>query len=120
MLFGDSITQGGWEEGGFGHRLSRMSILHSAIVLGLRYPNVLCYTDLYSRKLDVLNRGFSGYNTDWAVPVFEQVRIPNAQSRGSAPDMGALLNSSSQRSTSRSMSLPFESSPSGSVPTMPA
>jgi hypothetical protein len=23
MLFGDSITQGGWEEGAFGHKLSR-------------------------------------------------------------------------------------------------
>jgi len=30
-------------------------------------------TDFYSRSLDVINRGFSGYNTDWALPVFEQV-----------------------------------------------
>jgi len=52
MLFGDSITQGAWEPdmNGFGQRLSH----------------------IYARKLDVLNRGFSGYNTDWALPVFEQ------------------------------------------------
>jgi hypothetical protein len=31
------------------------------------------YPDAYSRKLDVLNRGLSGYNTDWAIPVLEQV-----------------------------------------------
>ncbi|KAJ8699788.1 isoamyl acetate-hydrolyzing esterase [Pleurotus ostreatus] len=50
MLFGDSITQGGWQNGGFGHRLD----------------------DAYSRKFDVLNRGLAGYNTDWALPVFRQ------------------------------------------------
>ncbi|KAJ7738517.1 SGNH hydrolase [Mycena maculata] len=50
MLFGDSLTQAGWEEGGFGARLQHV----------------------YSRKLDVLNRGFSGYNTEWAIPVLEQ------------------------------------------------
>ncbi|EDR10954.1 uncharacterized protein LACBIDRAFT_315990 [Laccaria bicolor S238N-H82] len=52
MLFGDSITQGGWGPGlnGMGQRLSHV----------------------YARKLDVLNRGYSGYNTEWAIPVFEQ------------------------------------------------
>ncbi|EAU88240.2 GDSL Lipase/Acylhydrolase [Coprinopsis cinerea okayama7 len=52
MLFGDSITQGSWAPGdtGIGQRLSHV----------------------YARKLDVLNRGFSGYNTDWALPVFKQ------------------------------------------------
>jgi len=29
--------------------------------------------DVYARKYDVLNRGFSGYNTEWALPVLEQV-----------------------------------------------
>lgn len=29
--------------------------------------------DAYNRKMDVINRGFSGYNTDWIIPVFEQV-----------------------------------------------
>ena len=28
---------------------------------------------VYSRKLDVINRGLSGFNTEWAIPVFEQV-----------------------------------------------
>ncbi|KAJ3733063.1 SGNH hydrolase-type esterase domain-containing protein [Lentinula guzmanii] len=52
MLFGDSLTQGGWEPGmnGFGANLAHR----------------------YARKLDVINRGFSGYNTEWGIPVFEQ------------------------------------------------
>ena len=37
----------------------------------LRYS----YSDVYARKLDVLNRGLSGYNTEWAIPVFEQVSL---------------------------------------------
>ncbi|KAF9650917.1 GDSL Lipase/Acylhydrolase [Thelephora ganbajun] len=51
MLFGDSITQGSWDLNGIGARLSFV----------------------YARKLDVLNRGLSGYNTEWAIPVFEQL-----------------------------------------------
>ncbi|KAG8954693.1 hypothetical protein FRC04_011126 [Tulasnella sp. 424] len=51
LLFGDSITQGAWEEGGFAQRLAYV----------------------YARKLDVINRGLSGYNSEWALPVFEQV-----------------------------------------------
>ncbi|KAI8333364.1 SGNH hydrolase-type esterase domain-containing protein [Chlamydoabsidia padenii] len=27
----------------------------------------------YQRKIDVLNRGFSGYNTEWALPIFRQL-----------------------------------------------
>ncbi|KAF9069700.1 SGNH hydrolase-type esterase domain-containing protein [Rhodocollybia butyracea] len=52
MLFGDSITQGGWETemNGFGAKLAHV----------------------YARKLDVINRGLSGYNTEWGIPVFEQ------------------------------------------------
>ncbi|TFK27381.1 GDSL Lipase/Acylhydrolase [Coprinopsis marcescibilis] len=52
MLFGDSITQGAWEPGytGIGQRLSHV----------------------YARRLDVLNRGYSGYNTEWGLPVLEQ------------------------------------------------
>ncbi|KAJ7219125.1 SGNH hydrolase-type esterase domain-containing protein [Mycena pura] len=50
MLFGDSITQAAWTTGGFGAVL----------------------TNMYSRKLDVLNRGLAGYNTCWAIPVLEQ------------------------------------------------
>ncbi|KAK7014997.1 GDSL Lipase/Acylhydrolase [Favolaschia claudopus] len=54
ILFGDSITQGGWTEDGFGARLA----------------------NAYSRKLDVLNRGLAGYNTDWAIPVLKQCLAP--------------------------------------------
>lgn len=70
MLFGDSITQGGWSEGGFGQRLSCEFLSTRPIKLVLY--NI--YTpDVYGRKLDILNRGLAGYNTDWAIPVFEQV-----------------------------------------------
>jgi len=57
MLFGDSITQGGWEPGlnAFGQRLSHV----------------------YARRLDVLNRGYSGYNSEWCLPVFEQCIAKN-------------------------------------------
>ncbi|TCD62252.1 hypothetical protein EIP91_007129 [Steccherinum ochraceum] len=51
MLFGDSLTEMGSEAGGIVQRLSAV----------------------YKRKLDVLNRGFSGYNTRWAIPVLEQI-----------------------------------------------
>ncbi|EPS96029.1 hypothetical protein FOMPIDRAFT_1025526 [Fomitopsis schrenkii] len=50
MLIGDSITQGGWESHGFAQQLAYV----------------------YNRKLDVINRGLSGYNTEWAIPVLEQ------------------------------------------------
>ncbi|XP_074065737.1 isoamyl acetate-hydrolyzing esterase 1 homolog isoform X1 [Macrotis lagotis] len=44
LLFGDSITQFSFQEGGWGASLA----------------------DKLVRKCDVLNRGFSGYNTRWA------------------------------------------------------
>ncbi|KAM5542561.1 hypothetical protein V8D89_003522 [Ganoderma adspersum] len=51
MLLGDSITQGGFEFNGIAARLAHV----------------------YNRKMDVINRGYSGYNTDWILPVFEQI-----------------------------------------------
>ncbi|KAI0781316.1 SGNH hydrolase [Trametes elegans] len=51
VLLGDSLTQYGFEPNGFATRLA----------------------SAYIRKLDVINRGFSGYNTDWIIPVFEQI-----------------------------------------------
>ncbi|MCO5550685.1 hypothetical protein L7F22_004175 [Adiantum nelumboides] len=45
ILFGDSITQHSFSPGGWGAAL----------------------TDLYARKADVVLRGYSGYNTRWAV-----------------------------------------------------
>lgn len=44
VLFGDSITQLSFSAGGWGQQLS----------------------EYYSRRADVLNRGYSGYNTRWA------------------------------------------------------
>lgn len=58
-------------------RLARGSVL-SLIRHGRcgRYVPELtrCATDVYVRKLDVVNRGFAGYNTQWAQTVFKQVR----------------------------------------------
>ncbi|KAL7321540.1 isoamyl acetate-hydrolyzing esterase [Mucor circinelloides] len=53
VLFGDSITQFSFdpELKGFGALLA----------------------NIYVRKLDVINRGFSGYNTDWALPILRQL-----------------------------------------------
>ncbi|OXG10085.1 GDSL Lipase/Acylhydrolase family protein [Cryptococcus neoformans Ze90-1] len=50
MLFGDSLTQA-WSAGSFAQRMS----------------------EFYLRRADVINRGFGGYNSEWAIPVFEQV-----------------------------------------------
>ena len=50
VLFGDSITQGGFAAGGFAAHLA----------------------NVYVRRLDVLNRGFSGYNTRWALAHIKQ------------------------------------------------
>jgi len=55
-MFGDSITQMGWQAGGICQRLA----------------------DNYARRLDVINRGLSGYNTDWAIPVLEQCLVPHS------------------------------------------
>ncbi|RCI03106.1 hypothetical protein CU098_012489 [Rhizopus stolonifer] len=60
LLFGDSITQFSFdpELKGFGTRLA----------------------NAYVRKTDVINRGFSGYNTDWALPILRQL-LPTVQAQ---------------------------------------
>ncbi|KAJ7903629.1 SGNH hydrolase-type esterase domain-containing protein [Mycena olivaceomarginata] len=68
MLFGDSITQAGW----------------AAHVFGARLVNA------YSRKLDVLNRGLAGYNTDYAIPVLEQC-LPTQQDQKHLPKVRLLV-----------------------------
>lgn len=70
MLFGDSITQGAWDVGfnGVGQRLSRESFF-IFITLGSQV-----FVDVYARKLDVLNRGLSGYTTEWSLPILKLVR----------------------------------------------
>ena len=54
ILFGDSITQFSWSDGGFGSRLA----------------------EHYVRRMDVLNRGYSGYNTRWALERIGEVFPP--------------------------------------------
>ncbi|KAF9507774.1 hypothetical protein BS47DRAFT_277948 [Hydnum rufescens UP504] len=51
MLFGDSITEHGWMPGGHAQLLA----------------------DRYVRKLDVINRGLGGYNSEWGLTVFKQI-----------------------------------------------
>lgn len=61
ILFGDSITQQAFTEEGtpFGARLS----------------------DAYIRKLDIVNRGLSGYNTTQALEILPKVMPTPAQAR---------------------------------------
>ncbi|CDZ98401.1 Isoamyl acetate-hydrolyzing esterase [Phaffia rhodozyma] len=52
VAFGDSLTQT-WDEGSLCQRLA--------------------YS--YCRKLDVINRGYGGYNTEWALPILDQASL---------------------------------------------
>ncbi|KAI0637359.1 SGNH hydrolase [Trametes polyzona] len=72
MLLGDSLTQGGFDMNGFAAKLAHV----------------------YNRKMDVLNRGFSGYNTEWALPIFEQCFLTAAEradAKGHAPTVRLLV-----------------------------
>jgi hypothetical protein len=73
MLFGDSLTQGAWEFDGIAQRLARRYDPCQVIILLTLFP-----IEVYVRKLDVLNRGLSSYNTDYAIPIFEQVSPDHA------------------------------------------
>ncbi|EGG09914.1 uncharacterized protein MELLADRAFT_71168 [Melampsora larici-populina 98AG31] len=59
VMFGDSITQQAWQAGGTGSFLANQ----------------------YQRKLDVVNRGYSGYNTIWALQVAKRL-YPCQESSG--------------------------------------
>ncbi|GAA6006372.1 SGNH/GDSL hydrolase family protein [Rhodotorula paludigena] len=54
VCFGDSLTELSWGENGLGASLAF----------------------LYQRRLDVLNRGLSGYNSDWALPCLKKWLSP--------------------------------------------
>mmetsp|Transcript_19800 Transcript_19800/g.48447 ORF Transcript_19800/g.48447 Transcript_19800/m.48447 type:complete len:263 (-) Transcript_19800:229-1017(-) len=56
VLLGDSITQQGFSVGGWAARLA----------------------NYYSRRADVLNRGFSGYTSEWALPMLKDLFDPSA------------------------------------------
>ena len=51
LLFGDSITQKSFAHGGWGAALA----------------------NAYQRKADVVNRGYSGYNSRWALQLLDRV-----------------------------------------------
>ncbi|PLW48077.1 hypothetical protein PCANC_00837 [Puccinia coronata f. sp. avenae] len=63
VMFGDSITQFAWQPGGTGAELA----------------------NYYQRRLDVVNRGFSGYNTTWALHVAKKVFAPPSPGYPSPP-----------------------------------
>ncbi|GAA6050096.1 hypothetical protein JCM3770_001368 [Rhodotorula araucariae] len=58
ICFGDSLTELSWGESGLGASLAF----------------------LYQRKLDVLNRGLSGYNSDWSLHCLRQWLEPTSAS----------------------------------------
>ncbi|OZJ01973.1 hypothetical protein BZG36_04988 [Bifiguratus adelaidae] len=61
VLFGDSITQAS-------HRISSSFSFDPA---SNGWGAALAHE--YQRKLDVVNRGYSGYNTDWALPLLASI-----------------------------------------------
>lgn len=84
MLFGDSITQGSWDLNGVGARLScQFTFIRDFVKRQLTDLGDLV---VYARKLDVINRGLSGYNTEWGIPVFEQVSWADFLIRASRTD----------------------------------
>jgi len=59
LLLGDSITQQSFSVGGWGMRLA----------------------DHYQRRADVINRGFSGYNTRWALRLLDGPQLRDVADR---------------------------------------
>lgn len=69
LLLGDSLTQGASDRSGSGI-VERLACMFCGLHLDqLLKPPLAAYL----RKFDVINRGLSGYQTDWAIPVSEQV-----------------------------------------------
>jgi lysophospholipase L1-like esterase len=54
-------------QGRFSFRLDNTSFLHSSIRWVARLG------EWWSRKVDIINRGYSGYNTKWALKIFNEV-----------------------------------------------
>lgn len=65
-LFGDSITEFSFDDGGWGSALANH----------------------FSRRADVVVRGYSGYNTRWALKVIERV-FPASEEHGGSGDGAA-------------------------------
>ncbi|XP_010529187.1 PREDICTED: GDSL esterase/lipase At5g45920 [Tarenaya hassleriana] len=68
FLFGDSITEESFGDGGWGASLA----------------------NLLRRKADVVLRGYSGYNTRWALKVAEKV-FPTAECGGESPPVAVTV-----------------------------
>lgn len=79
LLFGDSITEYSHKQPGFS--------LSSAL------------QDVYTRKLDIVTRGFSGYNTDWALPVLREVLKTENASPGKVKIMYIFLGTNDAATT---------------------
>ncbi|CAH9113709.1 unnamed protein product [Cuscuta europaea] len=62
-LFGDSITEMSFEDGGWGAALANH----------------------FRRTADVVLRGYSGYNTSWALRILEKAAFPAEECAGSPP-----------------------------------
>lgn len=62
VLFGDSITQRSFGPGGWAAALA----------------------DTYTRRVDIVNRGYSGYNSRWALTLLDHVFPPTAAGAAAA------------------------------------
>jgi lysophospholipase L1-like esterase len=75
-MLGDSMTQMSFGEDGIGARFAGVS---SSVPCSYQSSSCHRSTDTYVRKLDVINRGYGGYNSRWDAIVFEQTFPTRAQ-----------------------------------------
>ena len=115
LLFGDSITQQSFARGGWGARLADayarkarecdwegiMITLVFVYWIGVKrgglgafffidrdFFSLLPTTHTHTRQADIINRGYSGYNTEWALSIAPEVLPPAA---ASAPPLAAVV-----------------------------
>jgi lysophospholipase L1-like esterase len=79
-LLGDSITQFSFSANGIGARLAGAYRCLVMQLLKVNRWSKYCPSDVYARKLDVINRGYSGYNARWDSIVWEQI-LPTREQR---------------------------------------
>lgn len=79
LLFGDSITEYSHQQPGF------------SLAAALQND--------YTRKLDVVKRGFSGYNTRWALPILKKVLEEESKGSGSIRIMYIFLGTNDASTT---------------------
>lgn len=87
-LFGDSITEESFDDGGWGASLAHIFSRTVLKFFTLFVPFVSLLVLLKIRggslifQVDVVLRGYSGYNTRWALKVVERVFDPPVESGG--------------------------------------